>query len=62
VINNQQDQIDSLRSNVKWIYKYGGVGSGSGSGSGTSDSDSLKYLIEIDNTSYVNNSEVNFGK
>ena len=34
-INSQQQQINQLKSNVKWIYKYGGVGSG-GSGGGTS--------------------------
>ena len=34
-INSQQQQINQLKSNVKWIYKYGGVGSGGGGG-GTS--------------------------
>ena len=24
------NDVNSLKSNVKWIYKYGGVGSGSG--------------------------------
>lgn len=33
VLNKQQNDINTLKSNVKWIYKYGGVGSGSG-GSG----------------------------
>lgn len=31
------NDVNSLKTNVKWIYKYGGVGSGSGSGSGGSD-------------------------
>ena len=35
VIEKQQYDIDTLKSNVKWIYKYGGVGSGSGGGSGS---------------------------
>lgn len=35
VIEEQQYDIDTLKSNVKWIYKYGGVGSGSGGGSGS---------------------------
>lgn len=34
-INSQQEQINQLKSNVKWIYKYGGVGSGNGSGGST---------------------------
>ena len=34
-INSQQEQINQLKSNVKWIYKYGGVGSGGGGGSST---------------------------
>lgn len=28
------NDVNSLKTNVKWIYKYGGVGSGSGSGGG----------------------------
>ena len=32
VLNKQQEDINNLKSNVKWIYKYGGVGSGSGGG------------------------------
>ena len=32
VIEKQQYDIDTLKSNVKWIYKYGGVGSGTGEG------------------------------
>ena len=37
VIEEQQYDIDTLKSNVKWIYKYGGVGgSRGGSGSGSS--------------------------
>lgn len=31
------NDVNSLKTNVKWIYKYGGVGSGSGSGGGGSD-------------------------
>lgn len=32
---SQQEQIDQLKSNVKWIYKYGGVGKGDGGSSST---------------------------
>lgn len=31
---SQQEEIDKLKSNIKWMYKYGGVGSGGGSGGG----------------------------
>lgn len=33
---SQQEQIDQLKSNVKWIYKYGGVGKGGGGGGSSS--------------------------
>ena len=35
-LSSYKKDIDRLKSNVKWIYKYGGVGSGSGGGSGSS--------------------------
>ena len=35
VLNNQEERLDRIESNVKWIYKNGGVGSGSGGGSGS---------------------------
>lgn len=35
-LSSQQSTIDRLNSNIKWIYKYGGVGSGGGSGNGGS--------------------------
>lgn len=34
ILHAQQEDINKLKGNIKWIYKYGGVGSGSGSGSG----------------------------
>lgn len=37
VLDTQQSDLEKLKSNVKWLYKYGGIGSG-GSGSGGSDS------------------------
>lgn len=63
VITSQQTQIDSLKSNVKWIYKYGGVGSGSGTG-GSSDGSSgpIKYIIEVNDQAYTHNSEATFSK
>lgn len=38
VLNNQEERLDRIESNVKWIYKNGGVGSGSGGGSGSGSS------------------------
>ena len=40
VLERQDAEIKELRSNIKWIYKYGGVGSGKGGG-GTSTSWSI---------------------
>ena len=36
ILQNQQTDINSLKSNVKWLYKYGGTGSGGGGGTGSS--------------------------
>lgn len=36
VLTNHTDRLNTLESNVKWIYKNGGVGSGSGGGGGDS--------------------------
>lgn len=38
VLDAHQESIDRLNGNVKWIYKYGGVGSGTGGGSGSGSS------------------------
>lgn len=35
------NDVNSLKTNVKWIYKYGGVGSGSGGGGGSDKSFSV---------------------
>ena len=44
VLTEQDERIDRIESNVKWIYKYGGVGSGSGgSGSGSSNT----WTVEV---------------
>jgi hypothetical protein len=34
-LSSHKENLDKLNSNVKWIYKYGGVGSGGGSGGGS---------------------------
>lgn len=36
VLEEQSSEIEKLKSNVKWIYKYGGVGGKGGGGSSTS--------------------------
>lgn len=37
-LSEQKQEIEKLKSNVKFIYKYGGIGSGSGSGGGSGTS------------------------
>ena len=32
ILERQDSEIRELKSNVKWIYKYGGVGTGKGGG------------------------------
>ena len=36
ILEKQDSEIKELKSNVKWVYKYGGVGSGKGGGPGIS--------------------------
>lgn len=48
ILNKQDQDILDLKQNVKWLYKYGGVG---GSGNGGSGSSKLKANISI---SYTN--------
>ena len=45
VLTDQEERLDRVESNVKWIYKYGGVGSGSG-GSGSGSSNTWTVLVE----------------
>ena len=46
VLEDQQSDIDRLKSNVKYIYAYGGVGgSGSGGGSGSSSNSNPILLV-----------------
>jgi hypothetical protein len=32
VLKSYSNDLEKLKSNVKWLYKYGGVGSGGGGG------------------------------
>lgn len=43
--SSQQSEIDNLKSNVKWLYKYGGVGSGKGGGSSQSTNFSITATL-----------------
>jgi hypothetical protein len=52
VLSEQQQDIDSLKSNVKWIYKYGGVGSGGTGGGSTEESTPWKSVISLDGVVY----------
>lgn len=61
VIQNHEEAISNLKSNVKWMYKYGGVGTGSGGGSSES-STPWSFKVEIDEVARVNNSKINLGK
>lgn len=61
VLNEQQQDINSLKSNVKWIYKYGGVGSG-GTGGGNSQEESVpwKCVVSLDGVVYQKSGETAF--
>lgn len=43
--SSQQSEIDNLKSNVKWLYKYGGVGSGTGGGGASSTNFSVTATL-----------------
>ena len=46
-LNKQQEDVDKLKSNVKWLYKYGGVGSGGG-GTGSGSSSNYSVFATLD--------------
>lgn len=48
VLEKMSEAQDSLKSNVKWLYKYGGVGGKGGGGGGTSTfSDTWQAIIQL---------------
>ena len=58
VIDNQNEKLNNLEKNVKWIYKYGGTGSKGGSGgSGSSDTINLDCTVLFGNNLIKKNSE-----
>ena len=63
VLSDHQTRLDMLESNVKWIYKNGGVGSG-GSGDGGGSSTSWKIVVSRGDTGQVltDNTEVSFAE
>ena len=57
VLSEQQSDIDRLKSNVKYIYAYGGVGgSGSGGGSGSTEKP-ISVLITLNGVAVNNGSD-----
>lgn len=54
VLTNYRRDLDTLKSNVKWLAKYGGVG---GSGGGGSDSSNVKLKYKVD-VRYTNNAGI----
>lgn len=68
-LTDQQNEIDQLKSNVKFIYKYGGIGSGAGSGSqgggqgGGSTSSWRAVVTRLDTGATVKSDQtINLGK
>lgn len=64
IIREQRSDIDTLKSNVKWIYKYGGVGGSGGSGGGGGASGFVLYAelgnVQMNNQSVAYNGEGNY--
>ena len=49
IINEHDSKIERLESNVKWMYRYGALGSGgAGGGSGSGSSSKLTVFIYKD--------------
>lgn len=46
VLSSHQEQLSKLSSNLKWIYKYGGVG-GTGGGGGTTPTQSFSIFASL---------------
>ena len=53
VLTDQEERLDRIESNVKWIYKYGGVGSGSGGGSGSGSSNTWSAVVTRTDTGTI---------
>lgn len=51
-LKHQQNEIDALKSNVKWMYKYGALGSGTAV-PGTTPTSSFRVLVYKDGNTVV---------
>lgn len=64
IIREQRSDIEKLKSNVKWIYKYGGVGGSGGSGGGGGASGFVLYAelgnVQMNNQSVAYNGAGNY--
>ena len=61
ILTQHEQDISNLKGNVKWIYKYGGVGSGSGGG-GSESSAPWNFRVEIDDVARENGTVINLGQ
>lgn len=62
-LSSQQADINQLKSNLKWIYKYGGVGSGTGGDGGGTQSFSIYATlnnVQLKDQSIVLDGEGNY--
>jgi hypothetical protein len=55
VLTQYKEDLDTLKSNVKWLAKYGGVGGSGGGGNSTNTNIKLKYKVDVN---YINNQGV----
>lgn len=62
ILTQHSKDINSLKGNVKWIYKYGGVGSGSGGGGGSDSSAPWNFRVELDDVVRESGTTVNLGQ
>lgn len=62
VIDKQQEDINTLKSNLKWIYKYGGVGSGGAGGGGSASSVPWNFKVEINEVARKDGDVLNLGQ
>ena len=56
IIREQRSEIEKLKSNLKWIYKYGGVGGSGGSGSGGGGASGFVLYAELGSVQLNNQS------
>lgn len=65
IIREQAEEIERLKSNLKWIYKYGGVGGSGGSGGGGGSASGYVLFaslgsVQMSNQSVAFNGEGNY--